>query len=423
MKCPAGLFQTPGLVDRRPAAGPPAIGADKTDTFLRSQSPSPIIASTPPVVKTPLPLPVKEGHSLAAKNKLDASAAVARNTAPQVSKYSQGELLLNGASSQDPFAAFKAAYPEYDGDLHDYVRGIMCISRLGKKRALSPFLYDDFLRVFSGDYIDYVASLNGEERALTAIQWYNENVPRPLYTKEILSVGKIGDILDHYADQVRVIQQNLEIFTEIVEAWGYPTTSRERQRQHSAGHYTSESSSATFKSEIRHARTSSDTTRVAEVSRPLEDQYTTADDNLSRLAPARLPDRAVPRSISTRKNAEPVLSSPQNQARFPSSTIEQTRAPRIPETRTFGRVESPWLASGMPSATLTQTSNPESIAEPTRKRRLKLSDQPGATFKKPKKAKKDLAMRDEDTRIKNFLTRHKLAQSSAPRSSAVSKDI
>jgi hypothetical protein len=86
----------------------------------------------------------------------------------------------------------------------------MCILPLQKDRALPEFLYDDFIRVFSTGFLKYIGSLDKNTRPLSAIQFYNENVSRPLYTQGVLTKDNINDVTEKYPEESRAIQKTLE---------------------------------------------------------------------------------------------------------------------------------------------------------------------------------------------------------------------
>ncbi|KAK3336753.1 hypothetical protein B0T19DRAFT_481224 [Cercophora scortea] len=137
------------------------------------------------------------------------TTAVAISTGHRQSSSAE-KLPPNGPASQVPHTAFTLAYPDYRGSLGDFVRAVMCIQDLRRKKALPPFLYDDFVRVFCGSYIDYIRELDDQAPALTAIQWYCDgNVTAPVYSKNVLNASNINDVLDKYPDDVRSIRRSL----------------------------------------------------------------------------------------------------------------------------------------------------------------------------------------------------------------------
>ncbi|KAK1767018.1 hypothetical protein QBC33DRAFT_538931 [Phialemonium atrogriseum] len=115
----------------------------------------------------------------------------------------------NGPASQVPFTAFTVQYPEYTGSLGDFIKAIICIQDLQQNRALPEFLYDDFIRVFSEDYLDYIGKLDDTSKALTANQWYNENVQQPLYTGGIITRSTLKNAVESYPDEFRSVRRSL----------------------------------------------------------------------------------------------------------------------------------------------------------------------------------------------------------------------
>ena len=115
----------------------------------------------------------------------------------------------NKPPSQAPYTAFKVAYPDFRGTETDFVRAIIIISKLQRSKELPEFLYDDFVRVFCSDYLDYISAVDGKETPLPTIKWYNENVSEPRYTKKILNKQNIHEVKEEYPNQVRAIECKL----------------------------------------------------------------------------------------------------------------------------------------------------------------------------------------------------------------------
>lgn len=116
---------------------------------------------------------------------------------------SSGRLPPNGPASQVPYTAFTLRYPEYMGTEGDFIKSVSIIQNLQQHRALPEFLYDDFVRVFSEDYLEYIEGLDDTSDALTAIQWYNEHVRQPTYTEGFLNRSTLKDVMEAYADEFR----------------------------------------------------------------------------------------------------------------------------------------------------------------------------------------------------------------------------
>ncbi|RKU40690.1 hypothetical protein DL546_001084 [Coniochaeta pulveracea] len=119
----------------------------------------------------------------------------------------------NGPASQAPFTAFCVAYPgfaQYDrsglrpASIGVFVSAVVAIEALLHLRQLPEFLYDDFIRVFCKDYLVYIDewySVPREGQPLTAIQWYNENVPEPMYTKKVMNRHNLQDVGRAYPEK------------------------------------------------------------------------------------------------------------------------------------------------------------------------------------------------------------------------------
>ncbi|KAK4039854.1 hypothetical protein C8A01DRAFT_16209 [Parachaetomium inaequale] len=136
--------------------------------------------------------------------------ATSQRASDQGSSNSTDKLPPNGPPSQVPYTAFQCAYPDYKGSLRDFICSVLSILPLQKERALPEFLYDDFVRVFSTDFLKYISTVDNSTRPLPAIQFYNEKVSRPLYTQGILTKNNIKDVANQYPEKTRSIQQGLE---------------------------------------------------------------------------------------------------------------------------------------------------------------------------------------------------------------------
>jgi len=120
----------------------------------------------------------------------------------------------NGPTSQVPFTAFFVAYPHIECSLRSFIRALICVKNLQSRRALPEFLYDDFIRVFCGDYLDYVrgrSTGDSDTKTLSAIHWYNENVSSPVCTRCVITRTSLDNILETHADEVRVIEEEMGI--------------------------------------------------------------------------------------------------------------------------------------------------------------------------------------------------------------------
>lgn len=427
MKDPRLLFQSSDDVSHKQAE---KLGSWRTSPAPLSRSPSQMISSSSPVAKDTVPLSAEDGCLPQADTKPEAFATAPQRVAHQGSSNATDEVPPNGPPSQVPFTTFKTEYPDYDGSLGDFLRGVMCVLRIHKDRALPSFLYDDFVRVFSSDYVEYVGSVDDKEPALPAVQWYNENVSRPLYSKGILNKNNINDILSHYPDKVRAIRQKLIASETDIEdqadprcpaamggyEWAGQQTPSVIEAPHlledhftSRGAVLAEPNSPIGRTELR-----SDTVHTTERSRTADEARMTAITDMSGIVSARHPSIDMARSAGSALAADDIesdLGSLQNQIDLPFPAIKKSPYP----WKTRAEMGIQRSVGGLSSATLTQQSNPESIAEPTLKRRARQAGEPGASYKKPTRAGQDFRKR-----VKEFLTQHRATQSSAPRGSAES---
>lgn len=123
---------------------------------------------------------------------------------------SSGKPPPNGPASQAPYLAFIAAYPSYKGTLRDFVSAAISIIQLQESRSLAEFLYDDYIRVWAHHYRNYVANcIDADKEVLKAIKWYNEYVPRPVFTKRIFTKGNITDITGHHRKEAESCRRKI----------------------------------------------------------------------------------------------------------------------------------------------------------------------------------------------------------------------
>ncbi len=118
----------------------------------------------------------------------------------------------NGRASQVPHAAFRIKYERFRGSVDDFIRAIICVDDLRKKKALPEFLYDDFIRAFCEEYIQYISETAGHpgEQPLTAIKWYNDNVERPRYLEGVITKENIESVLERYQAEVQAIKGSID---------------------------------------------------------------------------------------------------------------------------------------------------------------------------------------------------------------------
>ncbi|KAL0465370.1 hypothetical protein QR685DRAFT_138571 [Neurospora intermedia] len=126
----------------------------------------------------------------------------------------------NGPPSQVPYTAYKVAYPDYKASLSDFVRAVLCVHDLRKKSAIMEFLYDDFVRYYCDDYLQYIREAEGKIPVRAAIGLYNDQVSRPHYQKGVLTKENINDVLDKYPKMVRSINETLDFTTPATEENG-----------------------------------------------------------------------------------------------------------------------------------------------------------------------------------------------------------
>ncbi|KAK4461900.1 hypothetical protein QBC42DRAFT_268970 [Cladorrhinum samala] len=190
----------------------PASGAVEDSTPLveswDSEGPQPQNTSSP-VSATPV-FPRARSPKLADQVRI--IMATPLNAKQPQSSRSSDKPPPNKTHSQDPYHMFCSEYPDYVASLNVFLRAIISVEELREQMMLHEYLYDDYVRVFSGPYLDYIRSLDDANatKPLTTLQWYNKNIKgRPLYNLGHLTEAKVKDALRYYPDQVLKIREQV----------------------------------------------------------------------------------------------------------------------------------------------------------------------------------------------------------------------
>ena len=413
-----------------------------TRTAVLSRSSSPVGSSPSPVLPPILHQPAEAssvvpstgGQAIPASAiRQEVVAATSQLEMNQGSSNSTDKPPPNGAASQVPYTAFIVAYPDYKGSLGTFIRGVMCILPLQKDRALPEFLYDDFIRVFSTGFLQYIGSLDKNAHPLSAIQFYNENVSMPLYTKRVLTKENINDVTDKYPEESRAIRETLE----------KSGARRRRTRQ-------APDKMATDKRMVQLASAPIDTSHpLPQNGPPSAAASVTNRDAVTRAAsPHTVPIQAIAQMPPLQEHQEtdalvaasPDVSGPssarQRRAQAEESVSMAAASPtRLEVLRTqvdsspphtrlspppkVTKINLP-VASTFPGNMLSQISNPDSIPETLRKRRRvstgPSSAEPGSEFKRQRTETSDIDKKV--LQFRKFIQRR--TQSSAPEQSTPS---
>ncbi|KAF3357530.1 hypothetical protein VdG1_03318 [Verticillium dahliae VDG1] len=160
------------------------------------------------VAKTQMPKRTEQDHGQTS------SAGIITSTFPNT-EVMQGQKLPSTAGQDfrerfllEPLETFQSAYRSFDGSLGDFVRACVSLKSLRRERRLPVFLYDDFVRVFCDDYIQYVSETD-DSRPMYAMEWYVDNVSKPIYQKGILTKDNIDRVLKMYPDEYNAIREAL----------------------------------------------------------------------------------------------------------------------------------------------------------------------------------------------------------------------
>ncbi|KAK4129431.1 hypothetical protein N657DRAFT_640056 [Parathielavia appendiculata] len=435
MRDPATVFSSPGRPVGQSHA--PRLALDESRPARSPRSSGRVVRLSSPVLGVPPRHLTEPSPVMPAANQPDTVTGPPRLANDQGSSNPLERLPPKGPASQVPFTAFTLAYPDYQSSLKDFLRGIMCVLKLQKDKALTEFLYDDFVRVFSGEYLAYIETVARDQPALPAIHWYNENVSRPLYVKGVLNKDNVKDVIRQYPEELRAIQQDLE--TAKTSGRGRsgrrtPGTTTERKQMTQSPSIETDNNHvllqkrfpvtiASTSSEPLARQTGMRTDRgpVAVEPRAMNQERGTIGQLASSI------DLAVPSPASRflgKTDESSVLHTP---ASRPSAFLTQVDSslPDISRTRAIQVTEMRLpAASAFPSIGPSQLSNPDSIPDVTRKRTAspRVSSRstvpgPGAEFKRPRLTTQHAEKRDLEFR--KFLM-WKKTQSSAPQGSIAS---
>jgi hypothetical protein len=174
-------------VAAEPSISKPAVeSASRQSLGLKRRSSS---------TKPHLPEPRAESH--------EQQQAIGRNV--QLKNSASGTNPVR-ADSSTPFDEFVQIYPNYtesySGNLDRFVTACVCLEYLQNERGLKEFLYDDFIRAFSSGFLPYVRKAGPGQEALPAVQWYNMQSGRPLFTNMFVHKMNLDKILKAYPEHV-----------------------------------------------------------------------------------------------------------------------------------------------------------------------------------------------------------------------------
>lgn len=112
--------------------------------------------------------------------------------------------------THSPFEKFIMAYPSYItkylGTLMSFIKACICLEHMSKHRSLNHFLWDDFIRAFSAEYLGYVRLT---AKPLVASEWYNDREEPPLFQDKIVHKGNLHLILRSYPNEVAKAKRHI----------------------------------------------------------------------------------------------------------------------------------------------------------------------------------------------------------------------
>ncbi|KAM3515361.1 hypothetical protein MY11210_000923 [Beauveria gryllotalpidicola] len=121
-----------------------------------------------------------------------------------------------------PLDKFAAAYPDfyesYSGTQRNFVKACLCLEHLRAERGLRDYLYDEFIRLFTCRYLNYVDNARPDQEPLPAVEWFNIQKGQPLYLRQIINNDNLSHVLACYEEEVAAIHSLM------VQSWAAETT-------------------------------------------------------------------------------------------------------------------------------------------------------------------------------------------------------
>ncbi|KAM3455294.1 hypothetical protein MY3296_002482 [Beauveria thailandica] len=118
-----------------------------------------------------------------------------------------------------PLDEFAAAYPDYyesySGTQRNFVKACLCLEYLRAERCLRDYLYDEFIRLFTYKYLDYVCNARPDQEPLPAVEWFNIQKGQPLYLGQIINNDNLKHVLEFYEEEVAAIRSLVVQSSEI----------------------------------------------------------------------------------------------------------------------------------------------------------------------------------------------------------------
>lgn len=133
-----------------------------------------------------------------------------RTSTPNSTRQSLGSTQAS-PKVRTPYEGFRAAYPDYQESPNIFVNALLIVERLKRDWALPEFLYDDFVRVFSTAYLQYISMslITKADEILTAVQWYNDNVKDMQYHQKVITKDNIHDMVKAHATEAHKARNSI----------------------------------------------------------------------------------------------------------------------------------------------------------------------------------------------------------------------
>ncbi|CAK7273280.1 hypothetical protein SEPCBS119000_005572 [Sporothrix epigloea] len=186
----------------------------RRETSIPAVATAPTVAAPCPTKETPVvpspgvgPIEASRDAPTAHSTILVSSGAPATPVAIKETQAAQ-PLVASPQTWMLPFDAFTAAYPDYKGDLEEFLRACYSL-RCTPPGALPGFLFDDIVHAFL-DYIEYIHAPPSADASSpqNLTQWYNMHATGLKCKKSVVTRENVASILRVYPDEVWAIEQN-----------------------------------------------------------------------------------------------------------------------------------------------------------------------------------------------------------------------
>ncbi|TDZ40225.1 hypothetical protein C8035_v003686 [Colletotrichum spinosum] len=115
---------------------------------------------------------------------------------------------MSASFAKPPLEAYCEAYPVFSTNTEEFVNACLAVAYLREDGGLPVWLYDDFIRAFITGYVPYVNRHGDDTSALTSLQWYVQNVHRPVFQKSVITSKNLDQVFTAYPEEARILEDS-----------------------------------------------------------------------------------------------------------------------------------------------------------------------------------------------------------------------